>query len=162
MCFTKLYKKRGSDGFTIVEILVVVAVMVVLVGAALSVFPEFIETYRLRSGTQKVITALRDARMYTLSSKEDRQYGLHFSTSTVTIFNGDSYSSSDPENKVISLPEGVKISTTTTSDGGDSILFEQFFGKAEVYGTSTLSIGAGKGVSTTSIIIQKNGLVVSE
>ena len=68
----ELWKKvRLKKGFTLIELVIVVAIMALLIFASLPSFQEFIATSRLRQGCYDVISALRTARASAISERTE-------------------------------------------------------------------------------------------
>jgi len=62
---------RLKKGFTLIELVIVVAIMALLIFASLPSFQEFIATSRLRQGCYDVISALRTARASAIGERTE-------------------------------------------------------------------------------------------
>jgi len=83
---------RKSAGFTIVELLIVIAIAGVLSAIAIPNFSTWVASYRLKSAAQAVHANLIGAKM--LGAKEGREYRITTAASAFTIQQGNLSSNS--------------------------------------------------------------------
>lgn len=143
-------------GFTFIETLVAMAVLVLLATAVISGLAGFHETSGLDQAVDETIELLRDARSRTLGSENAASYGVHFASTSVTMFIGGTWNSSDPSNVVMALPSAVRISSIALSTTTASVVFERLTGEAAGAGTiSFITLRSGK---TAGVRIFSSGL----
>ena len=75
------YKK----GITLLEIMVVIAIMLGLLLMTIETFSKLGATRALDTDTQAIILELEKARSLTLASKNEMQYGVHLDTTSITL-----------------------------------------------------------------------------
>lgn len=150
-------KKKG--GFTLIELIVVVAILVVISGIIISAFVVFNHSQAVDKDTEMVVETLRLARSQTLASKNATQYGVHFSPLSITLFSGSSYVASASTNVVFSLHSGDTISSVTIPAGGEDVIFDRLTGATTDAGTVTVS-SADLSLSK-SVTIYSTGLIQS-
>ncbi|MCC2630348.1 MAG: seg [Candidatus Paceibacter sp.] len=144
-------------GFTLVEILITIGIMLVMVGIIFASFNQFRASQGLEKDTETIVEILQQARAQTLSSKNATAYGVHFASTTVTMFTGSSYSVSDPNNQVFSLISIDTIFSLSLTGGGTDVVFQRLTGETSQSGTITLT---SQGTTRTrTITIYKTGLV---
>lgn len=78
---------RKSAGFTVVELLIVIAVAGVLTAMAVPNFTTWVANYRLKSAAQAVHANLIGAKM--LGAKEGREYRITTAATGITIQQGN-------------------------------------------------------------------------
>ena len=132
--------KKHTFGFSIIEILIVVAVLGLLAVVGIRVLSNFKNTTNLSTSIENGVSSLVDARSKTLSSKNGNQHGVHFESGKLTFFVGTTYSASDPENEEVLLPSVVEISTISLNGGGSDIIFKKLTGDTDQYGSVTFRI----------------------
>ena len=120
-----------------VEILVVIAIMVILAAVSFTGFTDYVHRQEYRVAVQEVFEATREARQETLGAEGDANYGVYFATDSVTIFSGDTYNASDPNNDVRSI-YGATIDTNF-SGGVDEVSFARLSGLPSTSGTVTVT-----------------------
>jgi len=147
-------------GFTLIEVLVAIAILAALVSAIFGAFLSFNRNQALQKDASKVVATLEEARQLTIFSKESSQYGVHFGTDEVVLFKGSTYSSSDPENTSTKLHSLVSVSATSLNGGGDEVIFQRLTGETSQDGTVTL-VSSHDSSETKVITIEKTGLIQS-
>lgn len=154
-----LHKSFFSRGFTISEILVVLAIMGIITAFSVTALRNMYDAAALRAGGTEIYMALSSAQTKTLASKDETVYGVHVSSTTVTRFTGVSYVEGAATNEVYTFEAGVTATSTLMADGGD-VSFTRLTGTPSVFGTIYVRDTAGTG--TTTIIIHGTGLVEYE
>lgn len=105
-----------------------------------------------------IVSLLDQARSLTLSSKDDTQYGVHFSSSTVTLFEGATYDSNNPDNQSFDLSARTELSTIAFSPAGSEVVFARLTGRANRFGTTTVSLKADASTAK-SVVLFSTGVV---
>lgn len=153
----KSLNKNLSSGFTVVEMLVVLGLVIVLSSIGLQSFQTLNTNESLNKDALQVLSVLRQARAFTLASKNADQYGVHFEATRVVLFDGDTYNSSDPANIETVLNTRVGISTISLATTTTDLVFDPLTGKTSEDGTVTLY--SKKSPTTTRVItIYKTGI----
>lgn len=145
-------------GLTLIEIVVVIAVIIILFFIIFSAFTGFNRNYALDTAAGIVAEVLSEARSLTLASKGDTNYGVHFESSQVVLFTGDTYSAMDPSNREEVLSSLVTISDISLSGGGSDVVFLRLTGNADKSGTVTVSLASDPSMARI-ITIPKTGIV---
>lgn len=153
--------KRHSfsmKSFSVIEILIVFAIMAILAGIAFTSPSLFSHTFNLEGAAQNGFSLLLEARAKTLSSYEASSYGVHFEQTKITLFKGLAFVSGDPDNKEYLLPQDVEISTIALNGGGQDVIFKRLTGQTDQYGSITFRLVSNP--STMRIItIQMTGAI---
>lgn len=149
----------NSKGFSVLEIMISVSLIGVLTVIVVGQFSKYQAAQFIRTDTEAVIGIIEDARAKTLSSVSSSQYGVHFDTDTATLFTGSSYSSSDPDNKILELSSYVQITDVSLVGEGDEIVFERLSGNTNQYGSITLEASGGD--DSRVITVTKLGIIES-
>lgn len=150
-------KNTSKNGYTIAEIIVVIAITVMVVGLTASAFVGLSNSQSLEKDTQLVLTALEKARNDTINAKNGSEFGVKFASTTVTIFEGTVYNASSPSNVVYNISTKVTLSSLQLTGGASSIYFGQIDGKPNATGTITYKLKADAS-STKSIMVYGSGL----
>jgi len=153
MSFNKITK-----GFTLVEIVVVLAILVLIVVFSVSSFKLLNQSQALSKSADLVATTLREARSQTLASKSLSQYGVHFDPTQIVLFKGDLYSATATTNLYFPLNSSVSISNIALSGGRVEVIYSRLTGDAPQTGTVTLSLVSNPS-SIRTINISGSGLV---
>lgn len=129
-----------NRGFSLVEILVVIAVFGILIVLGFVNYKSFGESVDLSTSANHIISILHLAADRTMSSKADTVYGVHFTSSTYTLFKGATYSAVDPNNEDYSIPSSVEIYNISLNGGGADVIFDRITGETSNNGDIDLRI----------------------
>jgi prepilin-type N-terminal cleavage/methylation domain-containing protein len=150
---------HGAKGFSLVELLVVVGILVLLTGIIMTTFVSFRKGQALDKDAELMVAVLRQARSQTLASKNLSQYGVHFASSKITIFTGTTYSAGAGGNYDFPLNATDTIITINLVGGGSDVVFKRLSGETSQNGTIVVSSPTTS--RTRTITIYKTGLVDS-
>jgi len=142
-----------NKGYTIIEILIGIAIMIILIGAVGIPFKQLNNRQSLVKETAHIVSILGHARSQTLSSKGGVQHGVHLESTRVVLFRGSIYDQNDPNNVSISLHPLVNISNINLALGSSNVIFDRLTGTTPFFGTITISLVAS---STQSKVITVN------
>jgi prepilin-type N-terminal cleavage/methylation domain-containing protein len=146
-----------THGFTLIEVSITIAIILTLATITLGGFFGFATTSGGSAHARTVLSIIETARSKTLSGDLDTNYGVHFSPTVVTLFQGDTYNSSDPNNTPQTLSQ-TELVDITLSNGAQAITFERLTGRTSATGTVTMRQTNSSGLLHT-IVIHETGLV---
>ncbi len=143
-----------KKGFTLLEVLLAIGIIVLIVVLLNSALSEFFVTSRLTEAHTNITGLLRDARARTLASESKTTYGVHFdqSTSQAVLFQGSSYSSGAAGNEPYALPSGVAFSSINLG-GPVDIIFQRLTGYSLASGTIVLQTRRESSKRATTTIL---------
>lgn len=144
-------------GYTIIEILIAVAIVLILTTVVFQGITSFRESNDLARAADIVYDTLNKARALTLASKEQSVYGARLASSTITLFKGPSYVIDDPDNEIKEIPSLVVISGLSLASTSPDIVFKRLSGETDNYGTITLTTTRNP-LKTKNIEIYNSGL----
>lgn len=133
-------QKGRHGGFTLIEIVIVVAIMAILSSIIFTSFSSFRNTKVLDTAIEDILTLISTARGDTLSAKADTQYGVHLASGSATLYSGAVYVAGDSANQVVSLDGALEIVSISLGGGGADILFDRLTGKTSNSGTFVIRV----------------------
>ena len=147
-----------AKGFSLIEIIIVIAVLFVLGTISISTFFLLQKNVDLNDATQEVISVLKVAQNQTLASHGDSQYGVYFdsavSPSRYILFKGADFASRDAgSDKIYLLPDTVEFYDINLS-GTFETAFSKLIGSASAWGN--ISLRLKEDTSQTKIIYVAN------
>lgn len=122
--------KHNGRGYSLLELIVIIAITSVLAGISLAGFTSFSRSEALDAGTASIMAGLRDARARTLASVEGSQYGIYVEADKYTLFKGSSYNMAAASNTITNLNSYIRASTTLST-----YVFQRVTGNAVASGT---------------------------
>jgi prepilin-type N-terminal cleavage/methylation domain-containing protein len=149
-------KHTFIKAFTLIEIIIAIAISVLLVFFTVQTFSSFRDSQVLQGETSHALSMLNKAQSYTLNSKGDSAYGVRINADQIIMFQGLVFSSSSPSNEAYALHSSVQISSTTLSGGGLDIIFDRLTGDTSNDGSFTVSLKADP-ADKNVIYISKTG-----
>jgi prepilin-type N-terminal cleavage/methylation domain-containing protein len=144
-------------GVTLLEFVVVIAIVVVLTSIIVNSFSAFKNNKVLDTGVENILSVLAKARGNTLASKNAYQYGVHFESAQIVLFQGAVYSVSDPNNEIISLDTSLEVSSISLAGGGSEVIFDRLTGKTSENGTIVIRVKSDT-TKTKTITIDATGI----
>jgi len=154
---TKQSNQKTLTGFTLVELLVVIFILVLATGLVLPNFNFFQRQSSLDMAAQEIIGALRLAQNKALASEGASPFGLYFENDRYTLFKGTSFYSSSPDNSVYLLNSALRLSEISLG-GVNSIVFDQLTGATSYPGSLKISL-ASDSTKNKTIFIDASGTV---
>lgn len=153
------FMKKLVGGFTLMEILMVIAISVVILGIVFTSFNDLIRTQALAKDHVSILAVLDQAKSLAINSKSASQYGVHFASTTVILFTGTAYEENHSANQVFTLNSRVYISDISLIGADtDQVVFSRITGYANAQGTVTLAL-KNNPASTKIIQIYQTGLI---
>lgn len=129
-----------KKGFTLIEVLIVIALSIIILSIVISTFYSIAKTQALEKDYISVASLVDQAKSLSINSKSNSQYGIYFSSSTVAIFKGSSYSTSTVS-QTHTLNGKVNISgINLVGSSTDQLVFDRLTGYASASGTIAISL----------------------
>ena len=152
-------EKYKNSGLTFIEFVIVLAILAVISVIVMSAFVNYRKNQSLEKDTETVVEVLGQARSQTLSSQNASQYGVRIGSDKITLFTGNTYSSSDPANRDFTLVSTDTIVTVSLAGGESDVVFQRLSGETNQNGTIVLSSPTIS--KTKTVTIYKTGLIES-
>jgi prepilin-type N-terminal cleavage/methylation domain-containing protein len=154
---SSLYKSKNK-GFTVIEIILVLALGALLTGFIALSFSKVNEHEALDTNADLVVSVLNEARSLTLSSVGNTRYGVHFDADQVVLFSGASYSSGAASNVPTALNPRVALRNISFG-GGSNVVFDRLTGATSQSGALQIYL---KSATTTYKTISVSATGLSE
>lgn len=134
-----------TNGFTLIEIVLVIALIALSLGLGWFISLEFYGTYALDAERDTLVSALRKARSQSLRNIGGVPHGLSIMSDRYTLFFGTSYAARN-----LAFDENIARSAGITLAGPAEIVFGQLTATSSASGTVTLSDGVRQRMITTN------------
>lgn len=125
-------------GFSLVELLVVIALIVVLATLAVTSFGQYRQQLALTTTVQTIATHIVTVHNRALSGKGGEPHSIRITADGYDIFPGTTYSASDPELERFGIDERLLLSSTLPGDG--TLTFARLSGAPQTTATITVAI----------------------
>lgn len=130
--------KKLSQGITLIEVLLVIAIISLLGVSVASVGRRFLVNNYLENKTNELISFLQTAQINAISGKEGSAWGVNVTANQIILFKGDSYATRDASFDLFtSLPNSVNISN-------QEIVFNKVNGNPTNNTSYTITNGVGQ------------------
>jgi prepilin-type N-terminal cleavage/methylation domain-containing protein len=131
-------------GVTLIELLVVIAIIAILGATTIPVGSGFLIRNNFANKQNELIASLRTAQLNSISGKENSQWGVEISASTIKL-----YAAGDSNfDQSFDIPSSISITE-------DTILFDQLTGNPDAIATLTVSSSN----SSKTITVNQLGVV---
>ena len=114
---------KNDSGFSLFELLVVMALMGILAVLLSPFLSRFLFQYHLADTTDKFTKILRKAQNYTLTGKEDSEWGVHYESGQLVLFKGSVYGEDH------SFDEEFGVSPSLAVSGWTDVIFSKVRGQ---------------------------------
>lgn len=151
-----MHTHPAQHGRSVIELLLVIAILSLLVAVVATPFSNFRKTQALENTTNTVISILGEAHARTLAGVGDTNYGVHLATTAATLFAGSTYSSGASTNDVYTFETPVQLGTVSVNGGGSDVVFDRLKGTTGDYGTISVQISGG---DTRTISVTATGSI---
>jgi len=132
-------KKGGASGFSLVELVMVVAIVGVLSAIAIPRYAGTVTRYRLDAAADRMVADLKLARRHATTSSSD--VAVTVTATALNIPSIDGIDDATPYHTDFSAPPySVKIASVNLTAGGGTVTFNGH-GAADTGGTIVLSLG---------------------
>lgn len=142
---------RYTAGFTLLEVLLSVAIITLLMGLSLPVYETFVRRNDLDITAQSLAVVLRRAQVYAHSAQNDSAWSVEVQTSAITLFRGTNFAG---RNTV--YDETVSVPGTVTPGGLTEVQFAQFTAAPNTTGNITLASTTN---DTRTVSVNAKGMV---
>lgn len=143
-----------SRGVTLLETLVAVGIMMLISGLVLASLNSFRAQKTMDAAVEEVLAAFSQAHFDTISSRNDKQYGVHIDIDKVVYFVGPTYSASTATNVIYRFVVPVEIVSISLAGGGSDVLFDRLTGGTSQSGTFIIR---AKSNNTLQTLVTING-----
>jgi prepilin-type N-terminal cleavage/methylation domain-containing protein len=123
-------------GFTLIELIVVTAIVLVIVGAVVPVGISFYRSQVVDETAHDVLAVLRRAQMLATLQKNDSPFGVAILADRFVLFQGASYAA-----RVQSEDTETFLSSIVALSGASEIVFSKMAGETATPGAITISSG---------------------
>lgn len=147
-----------KKGFTLIEIVIATSILLLIASIVSGTYSKFNKSTLIKTEAAKIASLLYKAKSDTISSRGGMRYGIHFESSRVVLFQGESYSASSANNENFPLSGSITVSSINLAGGGADIVFQRLTGTTDTPGTIVLST-AGNSGATVSLSVSTNGIV---
>ena len=115
--------RQQERGVTLIEFLLVIAIITVIAGAAAPFLSRFVLITNFDSARQKVISTIRKAQSYAMDGRNNQTWGVCISGGAIRLYSGTCATPTISEN--FTVPSSVSVSglsdTTFNSRGEPSL-----------------------------------------
>jgi len=126
----------NKSGFTLIEVLIVVAVMGILSVIMINGYVSFQKSNELSENSKIVISFMRETQKNSISQKLGKKWGIKIEgNDTFTIFE-DPWETSVSK-KSYNLPPSLQFDNFSINGGGSFIIFNKITGETDNYGTAS-------------------------
>jgi len=149
-------RKNFSSGITLIEILIVIGMFSIIAGFSISMSVDSYSKTLFKSDVETIVSMLSKARSQAMNNiclgslcNEGKPHGFHIETNSFTVFQGNTFDSTDPLNETVEVKGG-----STNITGLANVVFSQLSGNATPEGSIVVT---GQSGHTYSIDINSEG-----
>lgn len=123
-------------GYTLTELVITIAMAGILTTLGIGGYVSVRSWNNVRVGTASVAESWRTAQSYAQQINENNDWGVYLTSTTITLFQGQSYSARvTSADRILALPSGLTVSGLT------EVRYSRLSGTTSTPGTVTISSG---------------------
>lgn len=135
-----------NKGFTLIEVLLVVAIMLTMGTLATSFYGGFVSKQSSIDAQNKVYAIVRQAQAYTMNGRRGTQWGVHAQGNSIVLFSGSSWAA-----RTAALDQVIELPGNSTVNAFADIIFSRGSGIPSAATTITITATAdSKQVTVTT------------
>ncbi len=138
-----------NSGFTLIETLIALALGATLIGSGFFITLNTLKKTSLTHERDLLVSLLLKARAEALANNDESPHGLHITPLSFILFDGATYASTDPTNRIFPRQSAALLS------GDDTVVFLPLHGNTNSEKTITLMHES----NTASIVINTYGRI---
>jgi prepilin-type N-terminal cleavage/methylation domain-containing protein len=142
---------QKKAGFSVIEILIVMAIMGIILTIAVMSFSSARAKKQLEITVDSISAKLEEAKANAVSGKGGVSYGMNFTSTSYTLFAGDTFNPNSETNSSSTVPVDITI-TRNISGGGDTIVFSRMTGTPQTTGDIIITGTSGAATVTVGIL----------
>ena len=135
-------------GFTTTELVIVITIIAIISIVSVYQYTSSREKHGINKDASAIVSLIQNAREMSKASKDDSNYGIIFSSTTVSVF-------ANTDDNIISVYNTDNLSLLNLSNNSNKVIFSKISGRPNATGTITYS---SSNFSKT-ITIYQTGLV---
>jgi|GEM_PF-250646 len=152
-----LKNRRLLTGFTLLEIVISIAILILIASAASVSFSNSRNVRELTTASQNVLSILRTTQSKTLAGEENSQWGVHIEQTQVILFRGATYAGAG-FTEAYPLPSTIEIANVALLGSGSDVIFKRIEGTTDETGTFELRVKSDT-TKTFSVTVESSGKV---
>lgn len=151
------FKLGNNKGFTLMEVLMVIAIFTIIASITFYFFGGFNKREVLEKDVNSLTALVRNARLLSVASKNASPFGIHLESDKAVLFEGNSYVMGGPNEKILEFSREIYMSAYSINNGDADIVFARLTGETLNYGTIKLSTKDDS--ASTTITILRTGVI---
>lgn len=142
--------KKLNKGFTLLELLLSIALISVLAGFSLPIYRTLIKKNDLDIAVNSIAASMRRAQILSQAVDGDISWGVKVQSGSIVVFKGASYTTRDT-----AYDESFDLQSSTSPSGTTEVVFAKLTGLPQSTGTTTLTSES----DTRTVSINAKGMV---
>ena len=145
---------NNESGFTLIEMLVVIAILMIVAYIAVPISINQIQTNKLETEAKKLKSSMQTQQQYAYSANENSAYGIKYNTNSYVLYSGNTYATAVLTDTT-TFPSGITISQTSLANSSTELNFSKNSFRPDTTGSITLV----DGVNSYSVTVNSEGLI---
>lgn len=134
-----LQEENKKNGFTLIEMLLVIGLVLVIFGITMSVGRDFSSNIDLENTVKGISSKIKLAKSQSISALNGTHYGVRVKPSKIVIFEGSTYTEGLLTNSEYVFSDKIEIFAHSLG-GGDDIIFSRLTGLTNNSGTINVRV----------------------
>ena len=147
---------HDNKGFTLIEVLIVVLVILAILSIAITSGRNFNDSVNLENTAKSINAKIKLAKARSVSALNGTNHSVRFEADKITIFEGSTFNVSVSTNEVFTFSDDIRIDIPTGLSGGDDLIFDRLVGSTNNTGNIDIEVISDSS-KTKQIIVNSDG-----
>jgi prepilin-type N-terminal cleavage/methylation domain-containing protein len=116
-------KGNRQNGFTVIELLIVIALVVIIAGMSVSFYSRFLTQNAVANTVDQLVGELRKAQLYSMMGRQNGTWGVAYNSNKITLFQGNTFATRNT-----AFDELFNINTNISITGFSELTFTKATG----------------------------------
>ncbi len=125
---------RKAAGFTIIELLLVIAIIISIGTFSVVFFSRFLTQNAVANVQDQFLGEARKAQIYAMMGRQNGNWGVRFGSNTLTLFQGNSYATRNA-----AFDETFRVNSNISIAGFTEVVFTKVTGLPSTTGTYSIT-----------------------
>jgi len=131
---SQIIKKNRQDGFTLVELIIVVALITIISAMSVAFYSRFLTQNAVANTVDQLVGEFRKAQLYSMMGRQNGTWGVAYNSNKIQLFQGNTFATRNT-----AFDESFSVNTNISITGFTELTFTKATGTPSASPTITVA-----------------------